>query len=463
MVRHSAALGQIVARGTVCRLYRTNLPPRPYAKTTMLIENQLKKLGFGTAAAFLLIVAMLLGAPQMYLMAIIVALVPVAGWFLGKVLMQGLVCDRTSPATADEHGRMTVTVTVRNQGLFPKFYLRITDGLPRYLRYSGSPSDESVFITQLWPGESSRVKYIVEPQRRGAHVIGPLSVRSTDVFGFSNLRNTSKRFSEVLVYPEVLPVTPTLLSGGASTGWRDEMNARSRGDGIDFTGVREYRPGDELRRINWKTTARTGALAVTEYTQGFATDLTILLDRQASAYVKSGIGVGSAFEYAVKIANSLGATALRQGSCVDLMCMANESDHVVQMRDYAEISILFDFLARVEADGSVDIEQQFSTIWREGNPNSIFVVITPRKPDDPLVRGEIERWSRTNVSSCVNVFWLDKPSFEVAADQIRAGQIGLRTDGAGEPASKIRTEIGCEYTVSARTNLIALLGDSSVA
>jgi uncharacterized protein (DUF58 family) len=428
----------------------------------MLIENQLKKLGFGVAALFLLIVAMLLGIVQMYLMALIVAMVPVVGWILNRVMMRGLVCERSAPQTADEFGRAQITVTVRNRGISPKFYLRIMDSLPRYMRYAGSSQDDSAFIKELWPGETARVKYIVEPQKRGLHRVGPLTVTATDVFGFSAMSATVPGQSDILVYPEILPVSSNLLSSGAATGWRDEANARSRGDGTDFTGVREYRPGDELRRINWKTTARTGSLVVTEYAQGYASDLTIVLDRQASAYADSGIGVVSAFEYGVKIATTIGATALRDGSVVRLIASASSAADADELREWSEISVLLDRMARVEPDGDADLADQLAAVSGSTKPGSILVVITPRSSDDQALQEELDCWRRTPILASIHLFRLDNASFRDARTGTRLGRPVLSSGDSRTLSQVIRTQLGREYTVSATTNLVALLGESRI-
>ena len=78
-----------------------------------------------------------------------------------------------------------------------------------------------------------------------------------------------------------------------------------RGDGDDFYGVREYAPGDELRRVHWRTTARTGTLAVAEYAQGVTLDVTVALDLFQDAYKGTGSEEHSALETAVTLAATL--------------------------------------------------------------------------------------------------------------------------------------------------------------
>ena len=104
-----------------------------------------------------------------------------------------------------------------------------------------------------------------------------------------------------------------------------------------------------MRRINWRATARTGALTVSEYSQGFAGDIIVALDCDAASYADSGSGQISAFEYGVTIAASLGIAALRRGNGMQLL-LAGASDLVedtLQLRGETGIATLLNRLARI--------------------------------------------------------------------------------------------------------------------
>jgi uncharacterized protein (DUF58 family) len=104
----------------------------------------------------------------------------------------------------------------------------------------------------------SHVEYEVEYGRRGAHPVGPLSVRLTDPLGLVARTFSYESEKEVLVYPTVTPVT----DGSALSGLVDRAGMPDR---QAFDRLREYAPGDSLRDVNWKTTAKYGDIVVTEY------------------------------------------------------------------------------------------------------------------------------------------------------------------------------------------------------
>ncbi|MFD1511673.1 DUF58 domain-containing protein [Halomarina rubra] len=102
------------------------------------------------------------------------------------------------------------------------------------------------------------VEYDVEYARRGAHAVGPLTIRITDPLGLVARRFRYENDKEVLVYPAVTAIT----DGGALAGLVDQSGMPDR---QAFDRLREYAPGDPLRDVNWKTTAKYGNLVVTEY------------------------------------------------------------------------------------------------------------------------------------------------------------------------------------------------------
>ena len=415
----------------------------------MFNSSRFKKLALGSCLAFLAIVAVTLGSSQIYLMAIILGLVAPVLWLIGLLFARGIVCERSAPQTCHEGERVRVNLTLRNTGLFPKFYLRANDHLPRWMRFAGDDPDQGSLILQLWAGESDEIGYYIEPEMRGLYKIGPTRIRMSDLVGFSSFVREVRTESEVLVYPQVLPVRADFLSSGISRGWREEDRALTRGSGMDFDGVREYRSGDELRRVNWKTTARMGALAVTEYTQGEANDVIIALDLQQAAYRDSGEGKESALEYGVKIAAALSAAALRQGSSLCLLTQANLHESQEMLRSYEHLPIVLDQLARAEATWEMPLAEVLERNVAHVRPGTTLVCITPVDQTDGTLRAALTTWRSAPVSSPLCLFWLLRAEFQA---------------GVPKPATGYgRTTFGRECFVTPGSNLIQLLQEPSYA
>src|SRR4029079_10714291 len=78
--------------------------------------------------------------------------------------------------------------------------------------------------------------------------------------------------------------------------------------GFEFYGMRQYAPGDDVRRVVWRAFARPGQLLVREAEQGIVDRVTILLDQDVTHHAKGE--VSGSFEAAVRVAGSVGVRDL---------------------------------------------------------------------------------------------------------------------------------------------------------
>jgi len=116
--------------------------------------------------------------------------------------------------------------------------------------------------------------------------------------------------------------------------------------GLEFYGMREYMPGDDLRRIVWRATARTGKVMVREAEQGITDHITIVLDTNRGSHSQDGEGLSESFEAGVRVAASLGVRHLRDG--YELRCETNGGPLTRPLRGAGTQLRLLDGLARLE-------------------------------------------------------------------------------------------------------------------
>ena len=116
-------------------------------------------------------------------------------------------------------------------------------------------------IDAMRPGWSRKIDYPVQAEVRGKYEIGPLRVRIGDPFGLVELHRTFTKTASLVVIPATEPL-PVIQLHGAWTGTGDNRpRPFSSGGAADVT-VRDYRVGDDLRRVHWRSTARVGSLMV---------------------------------------------------------------------------------------------------------------------------------------------------------------------------------------------------------
>jgi uncharacterized protein (DUF58 family) len=203
-------------------------------------------------------------------------------------------------------------------------------------------SSMSVDVPLLKPGVVEAVDYAIPTERRGVFDVGPLTLQRKGLAGLAQARTVLGEVVQVRVVPRVLPVRG--LPSGARRGQVGADERVERG-GTDLVGLREYVPGDDLRRLHWATSARTGTLMIREDADPARPHLAVLLDDSSSSY-----GEEQRFEEAVEVAASLVTSALEQGHPVRLLTSSGGTD-LEETQDSAPILAALADLELQETDG----------------------------------------------------------------------------------------------------------------
>ena len=205
----------------------------------------------------------------------------------------------------------------------------------------------------LKPGESTNVVIALTPNRRGVVCLDDLRVLLPDPFGlFQRCSPVQAPPATLTVLPARHRVPPIELPGSARFQIGGESSSNAIGTSGEFVGLRDYRPGDPLRQIHWKSWARTGRPIVKELENTFFPRYGLVLDTFPEA------GDELLFEDAVSIAASFAATIDTRESLLDLMFIKDQAHRVTAGRGLARAEKLLEVLAAVEPEPS----QHFETL-----------------------------------------------------------------------------------------------------
>jgi uncharacterized protein (DUF58 family) len=177
-----------------------------------------------------------------------------------------------------------------------------------------APDQPRALAVRLRPGEARTLPLRLQCRRWGAYAVGDLHLRAHDrlrLFTWEqhhDLRVPLKVFPEPEALRALLRPYETQVSAGSQV-------SRQRGEGIEFADVRPFLPGDRPRSVNWRATARRGALQVNERHPERNTDVVLFLD----SFVDVADERGSTLDRAVGAAASLAAAYLRQRDRVGLV------------------------------------------------------------------------------------------------------------------------------------------------
>jgi uncharacterized protein (DUF58 family) len=169
------------------------------------------------------------------------------------------------------------TVQVRNRGIAAVDVELIPDRSPALTVEPGGP-----VLLHLSSGQVVELAFQVVPERWGAHRFGPTLVRVRDPLGVTVCDKRGDQDLWVRAFPREQRLRE-LIAPLRTQPFLGAHVARVRGSGIEFADIRPFAPGDQVRQVNWRATARRGSLVVTDRHPERASDVVFLLDTFAEA------------------------------------------------------------------------------------------------------------------------------------------------------------------------------------
>ena len=321
---------------------------------------------FGTVS---LLVAQLIGTTQLYQLGYALAGLLVAALVLGLFLSRGLRYARRLPAgerfVAGRASHLMLSISNASRTRSPD--VEVVDSLPEP-RLFGMPPVGGAGTREI------QVPILFE--RRGLYELGPALMRTVDPFGLLRFVQRSGERTEAVVYPNVFE-----LRGFPVRGRKGEMGVAGSfaQQGDEFSGLREYRRGDDKRHIHWKSVARTGELVVKEFSRNAPRRHAVVLDLQIA-----GIRVPEAeVEDAVSAAGSVLRYLAREGLPLRLLCSDKERGATAFGEGEATYWRAMDLLAVARADGETWPGDFLDEVTREGLGDGVVLIV--RSLGDRLV------------------------------------------------------------------------------
>jgi uncharacterized protein (DUF58 family) len=321
-------------------------------------------LAAGISAA---VCAVLLGQSTLVRVGVLLVALPLAtAYAVGRARYKLSLVRTVSPQVVPAGQPARVKLALRNDGRMPTGALRIEEQVPYAL--GGRPRFVLEGIEHGWRGS---VEYPVRAESRGRYELGPMTVRVGDPFGLVELTRAFRTTTPLVVTPRTVPL-PAIPLTGSLTGSGDQRPRAFAGGSAEDVTVREYRRGDDLRRVHWRSSARVGELMVRREEQPWQTRATVFLDNRSGAH--RGEGLASSLETAVTVAASVAVHLSSRGYTVRLVTAAGEDHATSWQQDDTEVTAgrLLEALAMVEPLPTTTLD----TAWlREQGAGALTVAV----------------------------------------------------------------------------------------
>lgn len=233
--------------------------------------------------------------------------------------------------------------------------------------FTGGHASTSI---NLLEGQQAIVSINITPQRRGVITFDDLKVILPDPFGlFQRCQKVQAPSATLTILPRRFALPPFELPGASTFKISGEASATSVGTTGEFIGLREYRPGDPLRQIHWKSWARTGRPIVKELEDTFYPRYALIVDTLSCNQTDHS------FEEVISVAASFAACIDTSESLLDLMFIKNTAHRVTAGRGTERAEKLLEVLAAVLPERKEKFTELTQLVLRHRNDLSSCLVI----------------------------------------------------------------------------------------
>jgi uncharacterized protein (DUF58 family) len=283
----------------------------------------------------------------------------------GKI---GISHDRAFP---DE--RVELTFELVNRGL-PLPWLEIEIELPYRLATGKKPLSPYIWervrwVTALSRGQVITWKHTLEVKARGDYRLGPLRLRSGDMFGLFPRELVLPQPQRLLVYPRIFPLSKLNLPLRALLGER--ATPKSIYEDISrVAGARDYRYDDPFKHIHWKASAAHSKLQTRQYESSTSLRMLLILD------VHSFPEEDEEFEHAVSTVASLAYEAERQDFAVGLITNSEPEVQINIGSGQTQLMRILEALGRITAKSRVSLYEQMDRLRTILSMGATLVLVT---------------------------------------------------------------------------------------
>jgi len=245
--------------------------------------------------------------------------------------------------------------------------------LPRELKVRDG---ENPHILHLADGEQRELSFRLGCERWGAFRVGRVYLRTEDLFGLVRHESVVDRRLPLKVYPTEEAVR-NLLRPVETQVFSGNHVARQKAEGIEFADLRPFVPGDRVRHVNWRASARRGELWVNEHHAERNADVIIFLD----SFAEARLGERSTLDPALHAAASLAARYLRQKDRVGFVTFGGMLNWLLPSTGTGQLYRIIDAM--------LDTQIILNYAWKDTDvvprrtlpPHSLVLALTPLLDD----------------------------------------------------------------------------------
>ena len=238
--------------------------------------------------------------------------------YIGLLNIRNIEITRKLPSGITAEDVFDIWLKVYNTSSFlPKMGLRIVD---KYVNAQGKSIDYEGYCITLGSKKLANMIFSISLSSRGLYVFDEIKVTSSFPFGISEYSTTIKIHDEILIYPKIADVKDVTKSHFGLFSSTQKYLTKGSTFHDEYFGVREYNPGDSMKYIHWKLSAKTQNLHVREYLEESFPPVVLILD----SYIIKKDKDSQALETAISVVAGLARKFSIKGWRISFIAENNE-------------------------------------------------------------------------------------------------------------------------------------------
>lgn len=277
--------------------------------------------------------------------AIFVALGAALALRTARVRLQ--VTREVRPARVPVDGSCRIELTLRNTAVRRSPVVVVSDPV-------GDGHHARLRLAPLAVGRRATLQYRLPVKRRGIVTVGPLEIEMADPFGLAEKRFATRSVIDVIVLPRIhdLDAVPSAPGDEPESGLHHHRTLATAQE--EFSTLREFQPGDDVRKVHWPSTARLGRPIVRQFDEPWQRRTTVVLD------VRSSCQDHESFERAVSAAASVISLCASRNEPVRLVTTGGHDSGFIT-NDH-EVDATMDLLAGVQLSAAGSLTGTLRTL-----------------------------------------------------------------------------------------------------
>lgn len=277
-----------------------------------------------------------------------------------------IVSDKLSNSDENE-----IAITLENKYPFQVF-ISLIDELPTQFQ-----KRDFDYKTSLQSAEKSTFTYSVRPVERGVYNFGSIHVFVSSILQIFSRRYTFSEANDVKVYPSYVQMKKyEFLAMHNSLTEFGIKKIRRIGHTMEFEQIKNYIPGDDVRNVNWKATAKRGALMVNQYQDEKSQPIYSIID--LGRVMKMPFEGLSLLDYAINSALAFSNIALLKNDKAGMLTFSKNVEKIIAASNKkTNLSVINEELYNITTNFTdANFALLYATIKRKINQRSLLILYT---------------------------------------------------------------------------------------